>query len=1085
MQRPWYLNRVLVVLVLAVFLRQTLVPSFVSARSAEEIAAGADYSQAREDLAVYYRRLAATRASLPETDFEPAALADFLGRDGADAYRFVRDEVAYEPYRGVLRHAQGALMSRAGNAFDQASLLAETLRARGHQVRLARAMIGEDDARRLLAEVDQPPIGHRLVSLDPADDEVGRELNSRLVNDAEAVAEQLAEASAAYEDFADGIARGLAYDDKLLRSALDQAGLPAAPPAVSGGTLEDLVAAARDHAWVQIRRGEDWVDLDPSTPWLALGERLAEPGWTGETFPQELFYRLAGEIVVSSEGGDAPAEATALSFDAPLTRAVNDFALSFVPEPGPAGPVASLEDPAFVASFKVVWPALRINGKNFESNPFDLKGRIVATDPAVRAATEMGETTGDAIGGAGAVVDCLFGCDDEAEAPAAAARPLLSEVTLRLRLIGPQGELRSLERMIARRDQGIADKAAADMDLRRQLMSRFDAVMSGSRIAPAFFNARYLDNLLANRSFMFMALAERYGQPLPNRNAIIEQRISTFPFESLALLHFRSAMLDANVAQSFPGVVAYPGIPQVVAFRQVPAPGDEPVIESRYDIMVNAITAYRPSAGAANDDAVFAVVLQQGVLDTLAEYLLLGGGEIVNAHAVTARADTLGVAMELIAPGGGDRLDGLDIPAAERAAMRRDLDAGFAVLAPAAPVQLGGQPAYAWWRIDPVSGETLGMAAGEGQALSERAIQFIALGLTMGSFCVYFAVTGSQTFGQCMIDSMIMLLLFIAVYVGFTFIVAAGAGYGLAGAAAMAGGAVGLSAGHKGRGTGPRGPRPGETGRPGRGGIETPGVEAGAEGGPAAGRGAAASPGTRNMAARALERAGADPATARNRANFEGQRTPNADTITHRQGFAEDLPPERIMQETGATRPQMEGDLHAYLEDVYGMRNAAERQSAIDRYFERHGRPAGQPAEVEPWMEGETVDLPPPGAETLPPPRGGVDPFAETTGFRDLPTERIPGEDTLPPPGADTLPPPRGGVDPFAETMDPTTAPTVIEPAPRGGVDPFAETLDPTTAPTVIEPAPRGGVDPFAETMDPTTAPTVIEPAPRGGDGVN
>jgi hypothetical protein len=60
MQRPWHLNRGLVVLVLAVFLRQTLVPSFVSAQDPEPDPDVA-YREAAEELALFYRRLADVR----------------------------------------------------------------------------------------------------------------------------------------------------------------------------------------------------------------------------------------------------------------------------------------------------------------------------------------------------------------------------------------------------------------------------------------------------------------------------------------------------------------------------------------------------------------------------------------------------------------------------------------------------------------------------------------------------------------------------------------------------------------------------------------------------------------------------------------------------------------------------------------------------------------------------------------------------------------------------------------------------------------------------------------------------------------
>ena len=84
---------------------------------------------------------------------EIADLAASLGHDPQRIFAFVRDEVRYEPYVGLLRGAAGTLLARAGNSVDQSALLAELLQRSGQAVRFVAGSLDESAAESIVASI--------------------------------------------------------------------------------------------------------------------------------------------------------------------------------------------------------------------------------------------------------------------------------------------------------------------------------------------------------------------------------------------------------------------------------------------------------------------------------------------------------------------------------------------------------------------------------------------------------------------------------------------------------------------------------------------------------------------------------------------------------------------------------------------------------------------------------------------------------------------------------------------------------------------------------------------------------------------
>ena len=92
-------------------------PAAVSSQSIEE------HEAAKAVLGGYFWQIDKMRSAVPDTHFDPGAMAWALGDDPASLFEFVRSEIAYQPYPGLLRYGSGTMMSLAGISCDQAALL--------------------------------------------------------------------------------------------------------------------------------------------------------------------------------------------------------------------------------------------------------------------------------------------------------------------------------------------------------------------------------------------------------------------------------------------------------------------------------------------------------------------------------------------------------------------------------------------------------------------------------------------------------------------------------------------------------------------------------------------------------------------------------------------------------------------------------------------------------------------------------------------------------------------------------------------------------------------------------------------------
>ena len=590
-------------------------------------------------------------------------LAGSLDYDTEAIFRFVSDQIRYEPYAGVLRGASGTLSARAGNAADQALLLGALLDAALVPYRFAIGPIDRSTASALMGDavVDGPTARADVAAAwDPI--EQGRATTPTTSLDP-AVRERLAQARA------DGPAvlawgrRQLDADVATITSALQGAGI-----VVPGGYSKMPDLERQQHVWVQVSSGSEWVDMDSSTPGASVGQPLTEATSTFSVLPDTMRHRISFVVVAETLRAATLVQEPVLQVSAWADELVAT-PIQFLNIRPDGMKALGTSVPAALDGKKSYLPALVVGDAAYvgvRAFGFGTGGGVFDTAPGIG----LGVTEGDATGEWLEITIASPGHD-----PVVVRRPIFDRIGL------------------AAREGGTPDLAAVPpvefTDLGPDLQGEYLQAqaehwftVSGGRLAGDAMRAaiRPADDQLAFVNFV-------HAYHLVRDAADLEMAVPA----------------SVHTFQDAPNIVSFS-----VAVSSAGVSG--PMATFAVDIWHRSY-GYLPvsrSSAAANPGVV------TGVLSHVAERLLMGDAlprtgaqprlPMVSVGAVfdAARAD--GVPIRVM-NGASTQVD-LDYPPEVLARVRRTLADGWLVIAPVRTVSVGGQPRTGWWQVDPATGRT-------------------------------------------------------------------------------------------------------------------------------------------------------------------------------------------------------------------------------------------------------------------------------------------------------------------------------------------------------------------------------------------
>ena len=599
-------------------------------------------------------------------------LAFELEYDVEKIFRFVSDEIGYEPYEGALRGITGTLWSGAGNSVDQAILLKALLDASSVNVQFVAGPLPEAEATTLLEATAQSPTIPESARLF---------MEAENTAAAEVAAATTVATPAAPVEGAKLVAQLDALRSDLLAQATDRARkdltklsdvLAGAGVLVSGAAQELPPGEREQHVWLRMASGTEMIDLDPTFPDATVGDVFAQtaqdPSATLAEIPQDRHHLITLRVLVDTRSGDQVRTEPLLDYQVRSLDMVGQDMMLLHIEPESMEGIGFTISQAFEGTV-VYYPVIVLGAESF-----------IADQPM-------------RFGSGGGILDDVFGEDTET---GVANGEVVAEY-LEIEVQSPGRDPVVTRRTVFDR---IADQRGAEsIDFER--VAPIELVQIGEEEG-------YLPvkQITAMASVVGGVPDEYLNRPASDRD----------PFASFTgtvhAMHATRAALQRTMAEA-PGL--FIAVPNVSAVTLLPLPGDDGSLGARLDADL-LVQGYGARGGDLHSALMHAgllaqaaetLLLNQTLLETMYESGLspvMPEVGLASASAIFDAAESGNIALLVLKPGEESRVEDLGLPRVAADRLREQVAAGRAVIVPETMVEIGGMSQVAWWVYDPATG---------------------------------------------------------------------------------------------------------------------------------------------------------------------------------------------------------------------------------------------------------------------------------------------------------------------------------------------------------------------------------------------
>ena len=639
-----------------------------------------DIKALEKDVNAFKEQLIQLRRAVDKSKFDPEALLDHLDYDAKLILDYVSSDIAFQPFEGVLRGVAGTLRARAGNSLDQSILLASVLKSAGYDARVVRAELSAADAMRLLRTTAAARPAADLAYLE-------KDIRNRFPHGPEPAAAKDIKGTQAFAD--------AQQQESLLLETLREAGIDLASVEVT----QRWIPVLREYFWVQHRDGPsfDWQDAHPAFGNAAPPAGLAPQEFFVDTVPEKYHQTFTLQAFMEQMvSGKVTRHALMKPWTMPVANA-SGKAIRYRNAPSGLVIATAGDLDKAIKDTNFLMPVLN-GGKPPGVQAFDTRGRPIDPFALGSPAAALFQTLGDKM-----VLATEGVIDDPEGKPVMALHSMWLEFTYTT----PSGKARTDRRyLVAPR----TDYTESREELLYSLITEHTYVVSSGGEPLDYLADRYLVTSIEAMEWLKAMLHKAFfpeeGTPLP------DELPADFPVLTQYWLMDRQPTTQHDM-------ISYRAEPGLIGLRR--GHRDAETGFAAVDVVWNAMEHVRVTSGGLELDAKAA--LSRGVWDTALEAVPAKALRLEStSSASTAQAFKLAlkqsVPLKVLAPGTRAAHDAFDLDGPAANFLQQDLDRGYAVVVPARVPDGSALPA--WWRVNPNTGEALGMTGdGYGQEMLE------------------------------------------------------------------------------------------------------------------------------------------------------------------------------------------------------------------------------------------------------------------------------------------------------------------------------------------------------------------------------